>query len=120
MIYLETIEHICMRENQVPQNGYWIECVPVTMGNTDQAKENEGAMYRAAIASIPEANVLARSPDSAIQQLRDKLASVRHEYCKNGKDLPAHDNPVKPPRNSKSTKGWISIYVKMNDCCHNS
>lgn len=102
----------------MPQNGYWIECVPVTVGDTtDKDQSDSSRMYRAAIASIPEANVLAKSPDSAIQQLRDKLAAVRHEYCTRGKTLPEHDNPVSPPRNPKSTKGWISVYVKMNDDC---
>lgn len=105
----------------MPQNGYWIECIPVTVGDTiDLNKADSSRMYRAAIASIPEANVLAQTPDSAIQQLRDKLASVRQEYCKRGKDLPAHDNPITPPRNSKSTKGWISVYINMNDSCHNT
>ena len=104
----------------MPQNGYWIECIPVTVGDTDKEKGDGCGMYRAAIASIPEANVLAKTPDSAIQQLRDKLAAVRHEYCQRGKTLPEHDNPINPPRNPRSTKGWISIYVKMNDCCHNS
>ncbi len=106
----------------MPQNGYWIECIPVTVGDSDQKSDQKAddkcRMYRAVIASIPEANVLAPSPDSAIQQLRDKLASVRHEYCRTGKNLPAHDNPVKPPRNLKSTQGWISIYVKMAGCCN--
>ena len=104
----------------MPQNGYWIECIPVIAEDMDQEKGDSSRMYRAAIASIPEANVLANTPDSAIQELRDKLASVRHEYCERGKMLPEHDNPVKPPRNFKSTKGWISIYVKMTDCCQNN
>lgn len=104
----------------MPQNGYWIECVPVSNGDNDQ-KANDGApLYRAQIAAIPEAQVLAQTPDSAIQQLRDKLAAVRHDYCTKGKNLPEHDNPISPPRNNKSVKGWISVYVKMSDCCHNS
>jgi len=104
----------------VPQNGYWIECIPVADGDTDNELADCSRMYRAAIASIPEANVLAKTPDSAIQQLRDKLASVRHEYCTRGKTLPEHDSPITPPRNNHSVKGWISVYVKMNDCCHNT
>lgn len=103
----------------MPQNGYWIECTPVVNGD-NEVKDGDSALYRAAIASIPEANVLAKTPDGAIQQLRDKLAAVRHDYCTKGKNLPEHDNPISPPRNNKSVKGWISVYVKMNDCCHNS
>ena len=104
----------------MPQNGYWIECVPVTTGKdeSDKAKE-EAVLYKAVIASIPEAEALAGTPDKAIQDLRDKLASLRHDYCSRGKDLPEHDNPVRPPRNFKATKGWISVYVKMTECCKN-
>jgi predicted RNase H-like HicB family nuclease len=104
----------------VPQNGYWIECIPVATGDSDK-DDGQGAdgLYRAEIASIPEANALAKTPDKAIQELRDKLSALRHDYCTRGKDLPEHDNPVRPPRNSKSTKGWISVYVQMNDCCKN-
>ncbi len=97
----------------MPQNGYWIECVPI--GTSDTNKD----LYHAVIASIPEAKVTATSPDMAIQELRDKLLALRHDYCVQGRMLPEHDNPVRPPRNSKSTKGWISIYVKMTECCHN-
>lgn len=103
----------------MPQNGYWIECVPVTVGDADKEKNDSSRMYQAAIASIPEANVLAKTPDSAIQQLRDKLTAVRQEYYKRGQVMPAHDNPIIPPRNPKAAKGWISVYVKLNDSCHN-
>lgn len=102
----------------MPQNGYWIECIPVETGNNDlNTSEDDCGLYRAAIASIPEASVLATSPDSAIEELRNKLAALRHDYCTRGKNMPEHDNPVSPPRNPRSTKGWISVYVKMNDCC---
>ena len=110
----------------MPQNGYWIECIPVSSLETDgdtKLKSGEAAdLYRAEIASIPEARVTAKTPDGEIQQLRDKLASVRHDYCTRGKNLPEHDNPITPPRNNKAVRGWISIYVKMSDCCalHNS
>jgi len=100
----------------MPQNGYWIECIPVCTGSTEPA-ENAGPLYHASIAAIPEAGVTAKTPDTAIQELRDKLLTLRHDYCQRGKDLPAHDNPVQPPRNLRSTKGWISVYVKMVDCC---
>ncbi len=103
----------------MPQNGYWVECVPVLGENLDETSTDGAGLYLAAIASIPEARVIAKTPENAIQQLRDKLASVRHEYCQSGKDLPAHDNPVRPPRNTRLTKGWISVYVKMADCCRN-
>jgi hypothetical protein len=77
------------------------------------------ALYSAAIASIPEAKVFATTPDKAIQELRDKLKALRHDYCVRGKELPEHDNPIRPPRNMHSVKGWISVYIQMSECCHN-
>ena len=105
----------------MPQNGYWIECVPVSNGDDSQSQDAQEAdmsnLYRAVISSIPEAKMLAQTPDKAIQGLRDKLIALRHDYCRQGKQLPDHDNPVRPPRNLSSTKGWISVYVKMAECC---
>lgn len=100
----------------MPQNGYWIECIPVSGENCDQI---DNTLYSAEIASIPEAKVFATTPDKAIQALRDKLKALRHDYCMRGKDLPEHDSPVSPPRNMCSVKGWISVYVQMSDCCRN-
>lgn len=97
----------------MPQNGYWIECIPVSTGQND----NGANLYEAKICSIPEAKATADTPEHAIQELRNKLAALRHDYCTKGKNLPEHDNPILPPRHKASHKGWISIYVKMNDCC---
>lgn len=104
----------------MPQNGYWIECIPVSNEDVSQGKNIEeiGAdLYSAAIASLPEVRVFASSPERAIQELRDKLKALRHDYCVQGRELPAHDNPIRPPRNPRSTKGWISVYVQMTECC---
>lgn len=100
----------------MPQNGYWVECIPLSSG-----KDNNGvaSLYEAVICSIPEAKATASTPDNAIQELRQKLASLRHDYCVQGKTLPEHDSPIRPPRHTVSHQGWISIYVKMNDCCQN-
>jgi len=112
----------------MPQNGYWIECIPIATGDAIRDKNiedfqrltEEGVQkYRAIIASIPEAKVLADTPDQAIQKLRDKLNSLRHDYCVRGQSLPAHDNPIRPPRNITSVRGWMSVYVQMADCCKN-
>lgn len=104
----------------MPQNGYWIECIPVATGNDDLKNGEEiASLYRAVIASIPEASVEAKTPDTAIQALRDKLANLRHDYSKRGQSLPEHDNPIRPPRNMKAVKGWISLYVQMSDNCEN-
>lgn len=107
----------------MPQNGYWIECIPVSAGDKrDQEGQNFGAddnLYSAMISSIPEARVFATTPDKAIQELRDKLKSLRHEYCRQGKAFPDHDNPVRPPRNMGSVRGWISVYVQAAECCKN-
>lgn len=94
----------------MPQNGYWIECIPL----------NETDLYEATICSIPDAKIRAKSPDIAIQKLRDRLASLRHEYCTQGRVLPEHDNPVIPPRGSCNQRGWISVYVQMVECCRNT
>jgi hypothetical protein len=104
----------------MPQNGYWIECIPVSTGQTLIDKsDSEPVCYEAKICSIPEATATADTPDSAIQKLRNKLAGLRHDYCVKGKSLPEPDSPIRPPRHTASGKGWISIYVKMNDCCQN-
>lgn len=98
----------------MPQNGYWIECIPVSTG-----QDNNGAscLYEAVICSIPEAKATANTPDNAIQELRNKLASLLHEYCVQGKALPEHHSPIRPPRHAVSHQGWISVYIKMNECC---
>lgn len=103
----------------MPQNGYWIECVPVTK-NGNEAQEDIDLLYSAMISSIPETKTYAPTPDKAIQKLRDKLAALRHDYCLQGKELPEHDNPIRPPRNISSVRGWISVYVQMNECCKNN
>ncbi len=103
----------------MPQNGYWIECVPVSRGQNNGVEEinEEECLYEAMICSIPEAKATARTPDSAIQELRNKLKSLRHEYCMQGKALPEHDSPIQPPRCTASHQGWIYVYVKMTECC---
>lgn len=101
----------------MPYNGYWIECVPVASGDNEHIDNvTAEASYSAAVASIPEAKVFADTPDHAIQQLRDKLKALRNEYTSRGKELPEHDNPVRPPRNIGTVRGWISVYVKMGEC----
>ena len=105
----------------MPQNGYWIECIPVSAGQENIKGSNiYPACYEAKICSIPEAIATADTPDSAIQKLRDKLAGLRHDYCMKGKELPAPDSPIRPPRHTVNHQGWISVYVKMNDCCQNA
>lgn len=102
----------------MPQNGYWIECIPVTNGDlikNNMVEDCKG--YSASIATIPEAKVTAESPDKAIQLLRDKLTSLRHRYCTEGRTLPAHDSPIIPPRGRCNINGWISVYVQMAECC---
>jgi hypothetical protein len=102
----------------MPYNGYWIECIPVTNGDAEHISNTSDTSYQAEVASIPEAKVFADTPDHAIQQLRDKLKALRSEYRSHGKEMPEHDNPVRPPRNMGSIRGWISVYVKMGECAH--
>jgi hypothetical protein len=97
----------------MPQNGYWIECTPVSPEQNNDAVD----LYEAMICSIPEAKATADTPDNAIQELRNKLTDLRHDYCMRGKKLPEHDSPISPPRHNTPYKGWISIYIKMTDCC---
>ena len=107
----------------MPYNGYWIECIPVTSGDNEHINTEQTAadnLYRAEVASIPEAKVFSDTPDHAIQELRDKLKALRSEYSSRGKTLPDHDNPVRPPRNMGAVRGWISVYVKMGECAHKS
>jgi hypothetical protein len=118
-------EKIKVGESPMPQNGYWIECIPVSKGQmnalgNEKAIEAVSCLYEAKIGSIPEAMATSDTPDSAIQKLRDKLAALRHDYCMQGKELPEPDSPIRPPRHSTSHTGWISVYIKMNDCCRNS
>jgi predicted RNase H-like HicB family nuclease len=104
----------------MPQNGYWIECVPVTNEDEELAKPSEEGQYRAMVAALPEVRACAPTPDQAIQKLRDKLKALKCNYHNEGRLLPEHDNPISPPRNRRSIKGWISVYVQLNENCKNS
>ena len=99
----------------MPQNGYWIECIPVLSDNEELAKSDEKCQYRATVAALPEVKACASTPDQAIQKLRDKLKTLKSDYSEKGRHLPEHDNPISPPRNRRSVKGWISVYVQMNE-----
>ncbi|MDD3020236.1 MAG: hypothetical protein PHX61_04550 [Alphaproteobacteria bacterium] len=117
----------------MPQNGYWIECIPVkiatgTLGLTenesaviDQGDRNnyQGDQYRAILSSIPDLNVVAQSPDQAIDKLRHKLRALGRYYRMTGRILPESDNPVRPPKNLRSVHGWISVYVQFTEKCGN-
>ena len=99
----------------MPQNGYWIECVPVSNDDKDVKTGMNSFLYQAMIAAIPEIKALARTPHNAIEELRAKLDSLRTDYDRMGKHLPEHDNPIRPPRYSRSVKGRISVYVNVGD-----
>ena len=125
---------------QMPQNGYWIECVPIKLA-TDTLDENSQfecqngeqikrsltngdgviteAQYRAVISSFPELDVVAQSPDQAIDKLRHKLRALSRYYRMTAKSFPERDNPVRPPKNLRSVQGWISVYVQFSEQCGN-
>lgn len=112
----------------MPRNGYWIECVPVsTTGNgslknetsqpsPDNREKGAGSGYRAVVSSIPGLDVVAQTPDQAIDKLRQKLVALKK--ASSGSDpLPETDNPVRPPKNLRSVPGWISVYLQFSDQC---
>jgi len=86
-----------------------------TTGNVQESEER----YSAIISSIPEISVEADSPGVAIERLQMKLRALSRYYRMSGKMMPELDNPVQPPRNRGSARGWISVYVRVVDC-HNS
>ncbi len=106
----------------MPKNGYWIECTPVAM---DSASVNELAgveEYKASLPTIPDINVIAKSPDQAIDKLRRKLKALKRYYQMTGKELPETDSPISPPRQKRGCRngGWISVYVQISDTQINS
>ncbi|MDY0029729.1 MAG: hypothetical protein RBR86_07285 [Pseudobdellovibrionaceae bacterium] len=116
----------------MPQNGYWIECVPIklaadTLELTRELHHNgkhialnaSDGQYRAVFSSIPELDVVAQSPDVAIDMLRQKLRALSRYYRMTGRSFPERDNPVHPPKNLRSVQGWISVYVQFSEKCGN-
>lgn len=114
----------------MPKNGYWIECVPISSLNFTE--DNNGSrftlshrlsantdcaadLYAASTEQFPDLSVTAPSPDAAIEQLRNRLKSIRDDYQKTGKLLPDLDNPVNPPRRLRKFQGWISVYIEVVD-----
>lgn len=94
------------------RGGYWIECIPLS------ANQNPGAesdMYSASIGAIPELSVLESSPVRAIEKLRQRLSDIKQYYALTGRSLPRRDNPVRPPRRLSSVRGWMSVYVNLED-----
>lgn len=104
----------------MPRNGYWIECIPVSGERKTIEDNNVEPLYRAIISSIPEAKVTGESPDEAINKLRAKLKALNRYYRMTGKSWPERDNPVSPPRNLSSVRGWISVYVQIAENCNKS
>lgn len=101
----------------MPKNGYWIECAPVateclSIGNMMEVEE-----YKASLPAIPDINVVAKSPDQAIDRLRRKLKALKRYYQMTGKELPEKDNPITPPRQKGGCRngGRISVYVQVGD-----
>lgn len=92
--------------------GYWVECVPV---NANFEQDTEQPAYTASVESFPEICAQASSPDKAIEKLRAKLKSLKEEYKKNGQSLPALDNPVEPSNRLRRVRGWISVYMEVED-----
>ena len=96
----------------MPRKGYWAECVPVN-GNADQNLSPD--LYSASISSLPEISVYAPSPDKAIEKLRTRLKQVKHDYEAQGQNLPYQDNPVRPPNRLRFVRGWMSVYINVDD-----
>ncbi len=106
----------------MPKNGYWIECVPLSSVNSEdmarRLSHNENLspdLYAASVEHFPDLSVTASSPDAAIEQLRNRLKSIRNDYSKTGKILPDLDNPVRPPQRLRKLQGWISVYVEVSE-----
>ncbi len=109
----------------MPRNGYWIECIPVSqLQEISQVASGDSSfsieLYRAVFSSIPDLDVVARTPDQAIDRLRQKLQALGRYYRMKGEHLPESDNPVRPPKNLRSVQGWISVYVQFSETCTNS
>lgn len=101
----------------MPRNGYWIECVP--LNDRPSVSDLSDEKYRAVFSSIPDLDVVAQTPDQAIDRLRQKLQALGRYYRMKGQNLPESDNPVRPPRNLRSVQGWISVYVQFGENCPN-
>ena len=116
----------------MPQQGYWIECIPLHSVNSEHIQklqlqnladlaENQNAsgdLYSATAESFPDLVVTASTPDKAIEKLRNRLRKVRDDYQLTGKVLPELDNPVRPPQRLRQIQGWISVYVDITAQCN--
>jgi len=88
--------------------------------NVSGKNEMSIEQYRAVFSSIPDLDVVAKTPDQAIDRLRQKLQALGRYYRMKGQHLPESDNPVRPPKNLRSVQGWISVYVQFTETCTNS
>ncbi|MCS5597927.1 MAG: hypothetical protein VX740_02085 [Pseudomonadota bacterium] len=95
------------------RKGYWIECMPLW----EQANENAAPdLYRASVTAIPDMVENAPSASKAIQKLRDRLKELKAQYSEeHGVILPRLENPVRPPKRPDSVRGWMSVYIEMNE-----
>lgn len=95
------------------RRGYWVECMPLW----EQANENASPdMYRASVPALPEMIERAPSASLAIQKLRDRLTELKKVHAVQGRiALPRLENPVRPPKRPDSVRGWMSVYIEMQD-----
>lgn len=96
----------------MPRKGYWVECMPLW----EQANENATPdMYRASVPALPEMMERAPSASQAIQKLRNRLKDLRQESEKGQAILPKLENPVRPPKRPDTVRGWMSVYIEVQD-----
>ena len=90
-------------------NGYWIECFPVS--NTNVGPN----IYSATTDAFPQIDATGDSADHAIENIRRKLYSIQTMYRENDMRLPTKHSLSSPTTHHRQEQHWLSIYVTVED-----
>jgi len=90
-------------------NGYWVECFPVSNSNVGPD------LYSATTEAFPKVSCTGTSVDSAIENIRKRLDTIRKSYEERGMVLPSAHSLSSPTKHHRQEQKWMSVYVTLDD-----